>query len=1427
MGSPLSKLATVFLTAKTLQWILSQGKRITEATQNAAHVPQTESSPKDGVRLVSEESKRQEQPVVESPLEELQREAQQPEQQLDQEEQESDQEQGQMEPNQEQPEQQESKQWTLQVCDLRELIEAKQREYFEGSREWLFDEVRDWVQSEERLFWLVGGSGTGKSVVSAQLLVTDGIREHIKAWHFCRHDNSAESDPRVILQSWAAMLTTELPGFEVADVGKAMSASSLREMFELLIAEPLKNIQNNGTGSPPSCVIFVLDAVDELSRKGADDVSELFTEFDKLPEFAKLFVASRDGAELGGRLKDFEQVKLDLVDFRNQVDLRMYLTEVARRHVTLELNTKNLETKLERDLGLAPARLQNQLRGLDEVMQQCKDIYAATVAKIQNDDCYTDICNICELTPEQGLRQDSSDLDQLFLDAAEAHGKFKSLLLNDLDERHLIDPGLKSRGPALRKITDGDASRVKDLVRFAALFPSCSEMKQFVERLRETEEDVWPGVTLLALKNMYSSPSTLGHREMNLTLGVELTDGRVHLCELRVNLEEMWEANKRVNQLLDAQVTASIPAACERAEVKDVKEFTATLSKLLRSPVLTTAVRELEFKAGGLFLRANLLARHLETMDRKADFRELEELPNELPEMYEASLARIVQSKEQWEKYLQLITLIIAAREPLPVTLARELVGEGCEEMEQALSALFPVRKSRFQVMHKSVAEWLQGERQSPYVINQEDIRTAHQRMGRQFHAHLQSNQPAHEENPFCVRHVVYHLCLAGLWDQVYEVASDINWLLARAQMDPVGVVFDLEFAANFAASPHQHTIRLMGKALRMDLEELRHDYRSMPSRLVGRLIGHESKEVQTLLSELRKWPGPPQGWWCPVQPTLLPASGALLTSFHFLDPIECVRWSSGNEQIAIACSNCVLIYEASTGQCLQTLGGHTSTVTALSWHAESRICSGSADKTVRVWDAASGQCLHTLQGHTDVVTSVSWSGDGRICSGSKDKTVRVWDASHARCTQTLQGHSGWVQSVSWSSDDRICSGSADKTIRVWDTLSGKCIQTFNGHDSWVQSVSWSSDGRICSGSDDNTVRVWDVSSGQCVQTLQGHSSRVTSVSWSEDGKICSGSYDNTVRVWDEEKCIQTLQGHSTKVTSVSWSKDRRICSGSYDKTVRVWEVSQGKSVQILPGASDLVTSVSWSEDGRLCSGSLDKSVRIWDVASGQCTQVILGHSAPVSSVAWSSDGRVCSGSNDNTARVWEVATGRCLQTLDGHSHWVTSVAWSHDGRICSGSYDNAVRVWEAASGQCLQTLEGHTFYVTSVAWSRDGQRICSGSMDRTVRVWNVTTGQCVQTLKGQYVFQITSVAWTADDKILSSEGHTVRVWDLASAECLQTVPQSANDFFPTIASLRKQPVGFAVGSRISLSPTNPLLGVAVEDNVVHSLRRLGGRALR
>ena len=95
-----------------------------------------------------------------------------------------------------------------------------------------------------------------------------------------------------------------------------------------------------------------------------------------------------------------------------------------------------------------------------------------------------------------------------------------------------------------------------------------------------------------------------------------------------------------------------------------------------------------------------------------------------------------------------------------------------------------------------------------------------------------------------------------------------------------------------------------------------------------------------------------------------------------------------------------------------------------------------SDDKTLKVWDATTGQEILTLRGHTQFVTSVAFSPDGkRLASGSLDGTLKLWDATSGDEILTLRGgHNNIVTSVAFSPDGkRLASANYHNTVMVWD----------------------------------------------------------------------------------------------------------------------------------------------------------------------------------------------------------------------------------------------------------------------------------------------------------------------------------------------------------------------------------------------------------
>ncbi len=81
------------------------------------------------------------------------------------------------------------------------------------------------------------------------------------------------------------------------------------------------------------------------------------------------------------------------------------------------------------------------------------------------------------------------------------------------------------------------------------------------------------------------------------------------------------------------------------------------------------------------------------------------------------------------------------------------------------------------------------------------------------------------------------------------------------------------------------------------------------------------------------------------------------------------------------------------------------------------RVVSGSIDNTLMVWDALTGDCRQTLHGHTNVAR--------------RRRPVEQRDD----CSPTLRG--AQVMCVAVLPNGRVVSGSRDHTLKVWEDVEG------------------------------------------------------------------------------------------------------------------------------------------------------------------------------------------------------------------------------------------------------------------------------------------------------------------------------------------------------------------------------------------------------
>ncbi|KAK3823326.1 MAG: hypothetical protein J3Q66DRAFT_437708 [Benniella sp.] len=450
--------------------------------------------------------------------------------------------------------------------------------------------------------------------------------------------------------------------------------------------------------------------------------------------------------------------------------------------------------------------------------------------------------------------------------------------------------------------------------------------------------------------------------------------------------------------------------------------------------------------------------------------------------------------------------------------------------------------------------------------------------------------------------------------------------------------------------------------------------------------------------------------------------------------PIWDISYSPRGERLASSHGDgAVRIWDVETGTCCRVLTGHSEGVATVAYSTQGdAIASAGHDNTARIWDAETGACRQVLTGHSSTVWCVVFSLRGdRIACGSEDKTVRLWDIGSGGTRQFATGHRNGVLSVRYSPrGDQIVSSSNDGSINLCDAETGISRCALAGHTDWVRSIAYSPQGDlVASGSDDRTVRLWDVETGLCRQTFTGHTGCILVVEYSPQGdQIASGDDSGTLKLWYAWAgvCQHTLLGHTDYVRSIMYSPTgNRIASCSNDKTVRVWGTESGICLYNLSGHDGWVSSIAYSPLGDLlASVSADSTMRLWDVESGECRQILIGHTNEVWVVVYSPQGgQVATGSKDGSLRIWGTGTGECLHTLTGHARVVSSVVYSSTGdQIVSGSEDKTARLWDVNSGQCLAEIANINSPIRSIAWSTTSDVNCfvAGYDDGSVRMWEV-----------------------------------------------------------------------------------------------------------
>ncbi|KAJ1456177.1 hypothetical protein M885DRAFT_184687 [Pelagophyceae sp. CCMP2097] len=666
----------------------------------------------------------------------------------------------------------------LRAPDHSALHGEKRVQHLIGTRQWVFDEFDAWLASltADKLFWLMGSGGTGKSVIFAVLLDRLHARGLAIAWHYLRHDDAASSKTVTIIRSFAAMCCKTVPGFEEllrADLrtffekGGDLDAMLPANMFALLVGEPLSKVP-----APEHKCVICIDALDELPRDDVGAVLKLFTDsFSKLPRWVGILVTSRGEAHIKAALsKKFTPMELKVDETRNQGDMRVFLRHIARgKFNDTSLSLADVELAIQKEFsGIV---MVGKLAPLEPLLLASKGVYNGVMPEIVRQPKYDVLVKIPDLRPVPPLLQSSTSFDALFIEAAVAQEAVKATIAvlweaaagskvrhptsGKLDwVESADDPGIKGLERSLEKMKkdyDGKFQRLTDIARLTMRFTSPARLVQAFMEMQKL-----PELKLVQVKNRFGSRTPLGYADLNVLYKVLIREGVSHYVEAKDTAHKYYE-----------KVRSEIPKICA-GTAHEAGALEASIMKRLDNSALDAVVDLLALKAGGLFIYARLLDDHLAQAGASQSFAALAGLPAGLDEMYEAEFLRCFgDDKSKWQRCAGLVSMIVAAREPLPVGIARSIMGTAaCDEAAAEFSILFPSADGKFRVLHKSVTDWLlkperAGQR---FYLGPDQVADAHFELARALEGAL-SLDSAPELTAYAVVHVVYHQVRAASKD--------------------------------------------------------------------------------------------------------------------------------------------------------------------------------------------------------------------------------------------------------------------------------------------------------------------------------------------------------------------------------------------------------------------------------------------------------------------------------------------------------------------------------------------------------------------------------------------------------------------------------------------------------------------------------------
>jgi len=298
-------------------------------------------------------------------------------------------------------------------------------------------------------------------------------------------------------------------------------------------------------------------------------------------------------------------------------------------------------------------------------------------------------------------------------------------------------------------------------------------------------------------------------------------------------------------------------------------------------------------------------------------------------------------------------------------------------------------------------------------------------------------------------------------------------------------------------------------------------------------------------------------------------------------------------------------------------------------------LLSGSRDKSIIQWElnfdgtkvtyedengdpkekTLVGKPLRSLHGHNHFVSSLALNSDNtKLVSGSWDKTIRLWDIASTKSDLLFKGHTKDVLCVGFSHDERlIFSGGMDNSLKYWNTKGDLRYDNdkFRGWVSCILNIQKGKSNYIAVGCWDGTVKILN-SEYNLDREIPGGEYAVTSLSTDEEGDFLFIAYKNgTIKVWnmqeqpsaDEEQNIKQVIETGVEINAILFdSKFFEVFAIGTSKGLQIRKIKESRDKKpVFEDKSGPCLSLCYdSSKSYLFAGFANGIIKVYKTSSGE-----------------------------------------------------------------------------------------------------------------------------------------------------------------------------------------------------------------------------------